>query len=188
MSSPRHIGGLDLSTSRIGYASPRGELVSIVSKAGSEDPIRRLHELWVGIIRTVKAHPPLPELMVIEDYSLGMMTKTRNTKAGTVHKTPMGVLSKIRLGEVGCVGRLACFEWGIDIALVRPSTLKRFATGKGNADKEAMIRAAIELGARGSVNDDEADAFHARRMGRVAHGLEQARTDAELDAVSVVVW
>ena len=187
MSAPTQIGGLDVSTARIGYAAPGGELVSIVAKTGAEDPIRRLHELWVGLIRTVRAYPPIPDLMVIEDYSLGMVKKTRSSATGT-HHTPVGVLSKIRLGEVGAVARLACYEWGVPITPVPVTTLKRFATGRGNADKEQMVAAAIRLGARGSVNHDEADAFHCRRIGRMAHGLESATEDYERDALSVVVW
>lgn len=179
---------MDTSTTRIGYASPSGELISITARAGADDPVRRLHELEGGIIAAVRRYPPVPDVMVIEDYSLGMMTKTRNTKAGTVHKTPMGVLSKIRLGEIGGVARLACFNMGIEIVLVNNSTLKRFATGRGNADKDAMVRAAIAHGARGSVNDDEADAFHARRMGRCAHQLEPMVEAYEIDAVSLITW
>lgn len=182
------VGGLDVSTKRIGYAAPRGELVSITARAGADDPVRRLHELWGGILATVHRYPPFPDIMVIEDYSLGMMTRTKSTASGT-HKTPMGVLSKIRLGEVGGIARVACFEAGINIVVVNPSTLKRFATGRGNADKEAMMAAAIRAGARASVNDDEADAFHLRRMGMAAHGLLVGPlTDYEADAISTITW
>lgn len=183
-----NVAGMDVSTKRIGYAAPAGELVSIVARAGADDPVRRLHELWGGIIATMRRYPPTPDLMVIEDYSLGMMTRTKSTASGT-HKTPMGVLSKIRLGEVGAIARLACFEAGVPIVVVNPSTLKRFATTRGNADKAAMIAAAIAAGARGSVNDDEADAFHLRRMGLAAHGLlADPLTDYEADAISTITW
>jgi Holliday junction resolvasome RuvABC endonuclease subunit len=181
------VAGMDTSTKRIGYATPDGDLLSIVAKAGADDPVRRLHELEAGIIAAMRRYPPLPDVMVIEDYSLGMMTKSRSTSTGT-HKTPMGVLSKIRLGEVGAVARLACFNMGVGIVVVNNSTLKRFATGKGNADKEAMVAAAIRHGARGSVNNDEADAFHARRMGRCAHQLEPMTERYEIDAVSQITW
>ena len=67
----------------------------------------------------------------------------------------------------------------------RPSSVKLFATGKGNANKDRMIAAAIEAGARGNVNDDEADAFHLRRMGLAAHGLlERDLTDYEARALA----
>lgn len=179
---------MDTSTKRIGYATPSGELISITARAGADDPVRRLAELEVGILNAIRRYPPTPDVMVIEDYSLGMMTKTKKNARGDTHKTPMGVLSKIRLGEIGAVARLACFNSGIAIVVVNNSTLKRFATGRGNADKEAMVAAAIARGARGSVNDDEADAFHARRMGRCAHGLEPMTADHERDAVAMITW
>lgn len=185
--TPTHVGGLDTSTARIGYATPTGEVVSITAPAGADDPNRRLHQLWRGIVRVIRAYPPIPDLVAIEGYSLGMMTVTKATSTGT-HKTPTGVLSKIRLGEVGGIARLACFELDIPIVDIPPSSLKLFATSRGNADKEAMRKAAIARGVRGSVNHDEADAWHARRMARAAHGLEGPLADHELTAISKLVW
>lgn len=173
--TPAHIAGLDVSTARIGYAAPDGTLVSITSRTGAEDPVRRLSELWQGIAAAIRRHPPRPDLMVIEGYSLG--------------KGPhVGILSKIRLGEVGAVARLICFEYDIPIMEVPPTSLKRFATGKGNAKKEDMVSAAIRTGARGSVNDDEADAHHLRRMARMAHGIDAMSADHERDAIANLVW
>lgn len=169
-----NVGGLDLSTKRIGYAAPDGELVSIRGHAKADDPYRRLHELRREVARAIRDHPPRPQIVVVEDYSLG---------------SP-GRISLIRLGEIGGIVRTDLFELDIPIALVRPTTLKRFATGDGGTatDKARMIARAIELGARGGVNDDEADAFHARRMGQLAYGERYGLTDFELDAIGVVDW
>lgn len=169
---PARIAGLDLSTARVGYADPSGDLLSISGHAGPEDPYRRLHELARAIERTMVLRPPFPDLVVVEDYSLA---------------SP-GRLSLVRLGEVGGVVRMRLFELGIPTAFVPPSSVKRFATGNGNATKAQMITAAIERGARGSLNDDEADAFHLRRMGRAAHGLEHGLSSHELDAISALSW
>jgi crossover junction endodeoxyribonuclease RuvC len=164
------IAGLDVSTSRIGYAAPDGRLFSITARAGASDPARRLYEL-IRNLETILAHyPPRPDLFVIEGYSLA---------------SP-GRLALIRLGEIGGVIRLRLFEREIPYVEIPPSSLKRFATGHGNATKEQMIRRAIELGAHlhGSDNDDEADAYHLRRMGRAANCLEGQLVDHELDAIS----
>jgi crossover junction endodeoxyribonuclease RuvC len=167
--------GLDLSTARVGFAATDGELLSISGHAKADDPYRRLHELRREIARAIRDHPPRPTVAVVEDYALG-------GKPGT-----FGILSKIRLGEIGGIVRTDLFELDVPIALVRPSTLKRFATGNGNADKPAMVARAHELG--GSPrNDDEADAFHARRMGICAYGDRQGLTVFELDAIGVVTW
>lgn len=52
-----------------------------------------------------------------------------------------------------------CARYGIHHAAVHSATLKKFATGKGNAKKPAMIEAARKkLGYQGK-SDDEADAL-----------------------------
>ena len=164
------IVGLDLSTKRVGLAAADGELVSISAHAGAEDPYRRLHELGREIERALRLRPPAPDLVVVEGYSLAVFGA--------------GILSKIRLGEIGGIVRTRLFEMGIPFVDVPPSSLKRFATGNGNAKKEQMVARAIELGARRNVNDDEADAFHLRRMARAANGLEGQLLDHELDAIA----
>lgn len=163
-----NVVGLDLSTKRIGFASATGELVSISGHAGAADPYRRLHELSRELARAFALRPPRPDLVVVEDYSLA---------------SP-GRIALVRLGEIGGIVRTWLFEQDWRLVLVPPSSVKRFATGNGNAPKEAMIARAIELGARGNVNDDEADAFHLRRMARAAHGLEGRLLDHELDAIT----
>lgn len=165
-----NVVGLDLSTKRIGFAAADGELLSISGHAGAEDPYRRLHELTRELAHTFKLRPPRPDLVVVEDYALGAP----------------GRLSLVRLGEIGGIVRTWLFEQDWRIVLVSNGTVKRFATGNGNAKKEPMIARAIELGARGNVNDDEADAFHLRRMGRAAHGLEGTLLPHEVDALTVV--
>lgn len=171
-----NVVGLDLSTKRIGFAAADGQLLSISGHAGAEDPYRRLHELTRELARAFRLRPPGPDLVVIEDYALGAP----------------GRIALVRLGEIGGIVRTWLFEQDYRIALVSPSSVKRFATGNGNANKQQMIDRAVELGARLSRfdNDDEADAFHLRRMGRAAHGHEGVLLDHELDALAAcgVSW
>lgn len=166
------IAGLDLSTARIGYAAPEGGLHSVTARAGADDVARRLYELLTGLERLLRLYPPLPDLVAVEGYSLA---------------SP-GRISLIRLGELGGAVRLRLFELGVPYVEVPPSSLKRHATGAGNADKYRMTSRAIELGARGSVNHDEADAFLLRRMARQAHGIDRADLDHELDAIANLTW
>jgi len=53
-------------------------------------------------------------------------------------------------------------EHGFEIMPVHSKTLKKFATGYGNADKATMIQKAIEAGFN-PVDDNEADAIHLLR-------------------------
>ena len=170
------VAGLDVSTRQIGYAPATEDefLFSVSSRFGAKENIRRLDDLAAQFERLVRTHPPRPDVVVIEDYSLGMGKNT-------------GILSKIRLGEIGGTIRRDLFRLDIAIVEVRPTTLKRFATGRGNADKAAMV---AEARRRGAIvrNDDEADAWHLRRMGRAAYGLEVVAEDYERDALGVVTW
>ena len=53
-----------------------------------------------------------------------------------------------------------CEEKKIEYSSIHSGTLKRFATGKGNASKEDMRRAAVLKYEIIVDNDDEADALH----------------------------
>ena len=169
-----NVAGCDPSTSRIGWAGTDGSLHSISAKAKADENARRLHELVSSVDRTMAIRPPWPDVIAVEGYSLQAFGG--------------GILSKIRLGEIGGSLRLRWFEQGIPYVEVPPSSLKRFATGSGNADKERMVRAAQQQGAT-PRNDDEADAFHLRRMALAAYGLISGQLeDYELDAISALPW
>lgn len=64
----------------------------------------------------------------------------------------------------GFMGHLTAFceEKGIPYSGVPVGTIKKFATGKGNANKKMMIEAAIQLG-YSPADDNEADAIHLLR-------------------------
>ena len=63
--------------------------------------------------------------------------------------------------ELQSVIKVFCENYGIEYAGVSSSTIKRFATGKGNANKEAMLKSAIEDNPFVEVIDDNhADALH----------------------------
>lgn len=165
------IAGLDLSTARIGLAHADGGLASIQAHAGPGDRGRRLHELGSRLSLELRRRPPLPALVCIE--------------APLPHGP--GTVSLTRQAEVRGVVLRDLFELDVPFVEVLPSNVKRFATGNGAASKEAMIEAAHAEGAE-PLNDDEADAFHLRRMARCAYGLEHAAGSDELDALSVVAW
>jgi Holliday junction resolvasome RuvABC endonuclease subunit len=59
----------------------------------------------------------------------------------------------------------AAIKYGVEYAPVRTTTLKKHATGKGNADKELMVARARAILGREPVDDNEADAVHICRWG-----------------------
>ncbi len=70
------------------------------------------------------------------------------------HKASIMVASEM----VGVLKTL-CIENKIDYASYSATEIKKFATGKGNANKEAMVARAVELG-YSPADDNEADAIH----------------------------
>jgi Holliday junction resolvasome RuvABC endonuclease subunit len=52
-----------------------------------------------------------------------------------------------------------CLERGINYTAIPVATVKRVATGKGNADKDAMLAAARARWGNHITNDNEADAL-----------------------------
>lgn len=87
----------------------------------------------------------------------------------------IGINSTLVAGEVGGLIRTLLTVRRVPIALVRPNTLKLYATGNGRADKAAMVDAARErLGEsfpRESKVDDLADALWLADLGRWLYRL-----------------
>jgi Holliday junction resolvasome RuvABC endonuclease subunit len=75
-----------------------------------------------------------------------------------MHKSSIMVASEM-VGVLKCL----CALQSIDLACYSASEIKKFATGKGNANKPEMIAAAVELGYN-PQDDNEADAIHLFRL------------------------
>lgn len=114
-----------------------------------------------------------PRLVVLEGYAMG---PTKNMA---------GARSNAGLGEVV---RLLCFERTIPFAEVPPKTLKKYATGSGDASKQLVIEAAIAAGAQipqrpksggGRESDDNAaDAWWLWQMGLARYAPNDPRVRA----------
>ena len=97
--------------------------------------------------------------------------------------------SVFQIAGLGEIIRYTLWRTGRPYVDVPPPTLKKYATGKGNSPKDAMIEAAIRhFGFRGSGND-EADAYLLWAMAMHAYGRPVARiTKRQQEAVAVVEW
>jgi crossover junction endodeoxyribonuclease RuvC len=133
--------GLDLSLTSTGFA-----VVTAIGR--NAETIKRPQYKGVARLRSIRdaitnrVDGVLPRLVVIEGYSFG-------SRASHAHS----------LGELGGVVRVALEELGVRWVDLPPSTLKKYATGRGNADKGLMLAEAVRrLGYAGSSND-EADAL-----------------------------
>jgi Holliday junction resolvasome RuvABC endonuclease subunit len=163
MSAP-HILALDLSLTAAGYC-----------RDGETGCIRTRRRGWdrIGfILGTVHGLTHDAELVVLEGYSYGSQGK-----------------SVYQIAELGGIVRYSLYATGMPVVEVAPSTLKKFATGKGNSPKDAMIAAAIRrFGFEGSDNN-EADAFLLWCMARAAYGFPVAPVPlVNTAAVQVPEW
>lgn len=163
MSEPRVVG-LDLSLTATGIATPEGQRTIGTKARGCE----RLIELR----DTIRKACELADLVAVEGYSFG----SRNSHAHA-------------LGELGGVVRVALHVASVPFVEVPPSSLKKFATGKGNAGKEEVLASAIRrLGYEGHDNN-EADALWLRAMGMDALGCPLvAMPESHRAALVKVEW
>lgn len=112
--------------------------------------VRRLIEIRDAIVLNVEAYRPA--LVAVEGYAYGR---------------PNGMAA---LGELGGVVRVALHESGARWCEVTPATVKKFATGKGNATKEAVLAAAIRRLGYTGTSTDEADALWLAHIAAEADG------------------
>ena len=106
------------------------------------------------------------DVVVLEGYSYG-------SKGQAVYQ----------IAELGGIVRYWLYAHGITTVEITPATLKKYATGVGNAGKDAMIAAAIRrFYFRGSDNN-EADAYLLWCFAREAYGGPVAKVPADRAAL-----
>lgn len=136
------IVGLDLSLTATGVATPSGPCLVTPGKRRGMERLQYIRERVLSLAGGA-------ELVVIEGYSY-------HSRSSRAHK----------LGELGGVVRLALWEEGIPYLDVPPSSLKRFATGSGNASKGLVLVEAVKRLGYPGADDNEADALWLREIGR----------------------
>lgn len=159
--------GLDLSLTATGVALPNGTTMTIKTRVVDGDE-RLLH-----IVETVMyavTQSSVVDLVVIEDLP--------------VHAKSAGITGMVH----GAV-RAALIARDVPYVLIPPATLKKYATGKGNADKTAMAVAALKRGNREFDDDNQCDAWWLRTMGMDWNGCADVLLPmAQRDAMLKVTW
>lgn len=153
MTAPR-IVGLDLSLTRTGVADADGR-VDVIKLAQYRDAER----LSVAHY-TISAAVTGANLVIIEGYAYN--------SANAAHS----------LGELGGVIRLMLYQRRIPYLVVPPATLKKYATGKGNVGKGAVMVAASTRLHYDLEDDNEADALWLRAIGMDLAGYPMAQMPA----------
>ncbi len=157
--------GLDLSITATGIAAADGTTRTVGGKADRGD-----HRI-VDIVDAVVAELSGADFVVIEDLA--------------VHGPGSGMAAAQVMGAV----KAALIGASTPYALVPPSVLKKYATGKGNATKVDMAvalykRTGLELG-----DDNQVDACWLRFMGMDWHGCcPVLLPTAQRDAMLRITW
>lgn len=133
--------GIDPSMAATGIAFT-GDRMVITGAAYLGD--ERLHYIDLAIRHLCQDHEPV--LAVVEDLPSHAM-------AAGITGMAQGVI------------RLALQKAGVPYALVVPSTLKRYATGKGNATKSDMRMALYQRATIDERDDNKVDAWWLQAMG-----------------------
>lgn len=156
---------LDLSLTATGVALPDGTTATIATK--TKDGDRRLLHIAHAIANAVAAGI---DLAVIEDLP--------------THAHGAGIT-----GMVHGAARAVLLEAGVPYVVVTPATLKKYATGKGNADKTAMAIAALKRAGREFANDNEVDAAWLRWAALHHYGQPPFPLPAvQVEALAKVAW
>lgn len=92
-----------------------------------------------------------PTMVAYEDYAFGAARR--------------GSRSVFGIGELGGVTKRLLYKKGVAILTVPPSSLKLFATGKGNADKAEVAKYVQQTEGRVFASSDQNDAVALLKLG-----------------------
>jgi crossover junction endodeoxyribonuclease RuvC len=129
---------------------------------------------WLRLRITEIATGPWEEasVVVLEGYSFGSQGR-----------------AVFQIGEAGGVVRLALHDLGIPVVEIAPSALKKYATGSGNAPKDAVLQAAVIRSGHIFQTNDCADAWWLHQMASAHYGLPHIPMPALNRAVlDKIVW
>ncbi len=159
---------LDLSLTSTGVADKDGTRRIRSKKSGVERLVEVRDEVLWACRNVDEGHP---DLVVLEGYSYGSPNQAHP------------------IGELGGVVRVALHEAGIPFEVVPPSTIKMFATGKGNAKKPDVLLAAVRRLDYQGNSTDEADALWLHALAMHALGSPVVTVPAaHLRALTKVSW
>jgi len=149
-----YVVGIDASLTSFGvYCLPTNNSDwygwSLQSNSKDGDDTSRIMELATDTVSALLSLPLPISIAVFEDY-------------GPINRTSGKITQR---AEICGIVKFHLLTWGVPIVMVSPNSLKSFASGNGKASKDAMLTAANKLGYYPDTHD-EADAFHAARLGQ----------------------
>lgn len=164
------IVGLDLSLTATGLADDDGThvlRVPLPKHASEQQRATRLR----GMGQLVDRRTRDADLVVLEGPAFGASNSHQHS-----------------LGELSGVVKVCLLQRGVTFVSVVTQHMKKFATGKGNADKDMVLSAAVRVNPEIS-NNNEADAYWLRCMG-LAHYEQRdfVLPEYRRDVLTVIGW
>lgn len=139
----------------------------IKSKPQGDKPKDELQRL-IGIIRQVKVEGI--DLVVVEGIAFGIRKTT----------------SLAQLSALNYLVRMQCWEHSVPFVIVSPNTLKKFITGKGNAEKDQIMLAVYKRWKFMPDNSDIADAYGLARIGLCMLDCNQIITNEQKECLQLL--
>lgn len=138
--------------------------------AGKLTGTKRLWSLKAAMLDVLQTHQP--DLVVLEDYAFGASGR-----------------ATMSLAEWGGILRLMLHEMAFPVALVSPNSLKSWATGKGNAKKDAVVSEITNRSGQTFRSSDEADAWALWAMASQRYGQPVVKMPADrAKALEKIDW
>lgn len=110
-------------------------------------------------LRITTSYKEMERLLVIRNRVLDIITSYKPCLVGMEGYAFGAKQKREAMGELGGILKISMFEVGIKYIIVPPTTVKKFATGKGNAKKDHMLLAVYKKWGHEFKTNDEADAF-----------------------------
>lgn len=164
------IHALDLSLTATGHArmlSPTEIFHETISPPKGCVGIERID--WIANQITSRVNDAFTPLLIFENFSFA------SNDAGSHER-------------IGLAYMLRHWAWrrGIPFVLVAPSQLKKFVTGKGNAEKSLILREVFRRWNIAAANDNEADGITLLQIGRCLVGDMEPETQPQREVIAAL--
>ena len=145
--------GIDPSISATGIARVNGSLGTIKTTLKEGDG-ERLLNLYRELTKMLKGFDPESG-----NYCI------RSAEFAVIEDLPTHAMSAGLTGRAQGIVRMSLAQWQVPYIAIPPATLKKFATGKGNAKKPDMRAAWLEFSGQDNADDNQVDAAWLRTIG-----------------------
>jgi crossover junction endodeoxyribonuclease RuvC len=167
--------GLDISLTATGVVIIEDDTLifsdTIKTKPGGKKPsdeVKRLQKILDSINKIIDEHSP--ELVVIE----GLAFMAKNTTA------------LVQLAGLNYMIRCELVDRKLKFLIVAPTTLKRFITGKGNAQKDHMMLEVYKQYGHALTDNNVCDAFALSRVGLAMVDPSHRETVTHREVVNLI--